>query len=569
MSTENALVSEIPPDAKEVTLEQAAELLPELAGRSSIKSYVDRLIIHDPVIRVYCFAALRKNKHSFTPKMVNLAMHVAERSSYLRQLLVPYFIESHRRDLVNKLIELEGAKAEENSKLPQLLLVAQRANNFTLQIQLHERLYLQTGDVDQIQKAFDLARQRLPWGQAWKHVLRMLLIQSKNLEANLINALQMFEREGARSEYQILARLIAKTEKYNLARIFSAAQINFWKKNYVRCMELLNESGALGKADKNSSFIFSLAARCTEAMGDYEQASKWYAKQNEALASSTASAEEFRKQILERAKLDITGLEKDERANYFMMLGFPRSGTTLLENALSAHSDIATCEETSSFLGPLKTAYSVAVESEDAAEILRQRALIHRKLYYQSIDSYIPQKDFKVAIDKTPILSANIKYMEKIFANKRYIFSIRHPYDVVLSNIKQAYMQNNAMAAFNDMHSACVQYDEVMTDWFDVFPGETDRVCYVRYEELVEDFQNTIERVLKFLGVDWKDEVLNFADHSKTRAVRTPSYANVRKGLTIGVQTSWQNFDFMFDAECRALLDPWVKYFNYEVQNAG
>ena len=44
--------------------------------------------------------------------------------------------------------------------------------------------------------------------------------------------------------------------------------------------------------------------------------------------------------------------------------------------------------------------------------------------------------------------------MEKILPNKHYIFSIRHPYDVVLSNIKQDYAQNSAMTAFNDIHSS-------------------------------------------------------------------------------------------------------------------
>ena len=96
-----------------------------------------------------------------------------------------------------------------------------------------------------------------------------------------------------------------------------------------------------------------------------------------------------------------------------------------------------------------------------------------------------------------------------------------------------------------------------MSDWFDVLPGETDRVCYIKYDDLVTDFRNQMERTLDFLRVDWADEVLNFAKIAETRPVRTPSYANVRKGLTIGVQTSWQNFDFLFDDRCRALLDPW------------
>jgi hypothetical protein len=175
----------------------------------------------------------------------------------------------------------------------------------------------------------------------------------------------------------------------------------------------------------------------------------------------------------------------------------------------------------------------------------------------------VNKKEAQVVIDKTPIISANIKYMQKIFPNKKYIFSIRHPYDVVLSNYKQDYQPNIAMAAFTDIYEACQLYDYVMRNWFEVFPGETEQVHYVKYDDLVNNFEVVIRGTLQFLGVPWTDEVTKFAEHSAKRAVRTPSYANVRKGLTIGVQSSWQNFEFLFDDQCKKLLDPWVKKFGY------
>ncbi|AGY92610.1 hypothetical protein SPICUR_08410 [Spiribacter curvatus] len=167
-------------------------------------------------------------------------------------------------------------------------------------------------------------------------------------------------------------------------------------------------------------------------------------------------------------------------------------------------------------------------------------------MYYDALEQR-RQKSSTILIDKTPILSADIHYMEKLFPAKRYIFSVRHPYDVVLSNFKQRYHQNAAMAAFNEFWSSCDFYDYVMKNWFEVFPGETDRVCYVYYDELVTNFEPTIRRVIDFLGVEWDDAVLDFAEHSKKRAVRTPSYANVRKGLSLGVQSSYQNYLFLFD----------------------
>jgi hypothetical protein len=119
------------------------------------------------------------------------------------------------------------------------------------------------------------------------------------------------------------------------------------------------------------------------------------------------------------------------------------------------------------------------------------------------------------------------------------------------------------MSAFNDLYTSCVLYDYVMTSWYETFPDKTDLVHYVKYDDLVNDFENVMKGVVKFLNVEWNSNINNFVETAKQRAVRTPSYTQVRKGLTIGVQTSWQNFDFLFDEKCKKLLDPWVKKFKY------
>jgi hypothetical protein len=108
-----------------------------------------------------------------------------------------------------------------------------------------------------------------------------------------------------------------------------------------------------------------------------------------------------------------------------------------------------------------------------------------------------------------------------------------------------------------------VQYDFVLRCWFDVFPGQDERVYYVVYDELVNDFDRVIRGTLDHLGVAWSNDVSDFAESSSNRAVRTPSYAKVRQGLGIGVQTTRKDYDFLFDDRCRKLLDPWVERHGY------
>ncbi len=121
-----------------------------------------------------------------------------------------------------------------------------------------------------------------------------------------------------------------------------------------------------------------------------------------------------------------------------------------------------------------------------------------------------------------------------------------------------------AMENFRKLEDACTLYDRVMSIWFGVFPGDSDRVLYVRYDDLVTDFENEVRRTLAFLGVDWSDDVLRFAEISEGRRVATPSYDKVRSGLSLGIQSHWKNYRFALDNPHGAKLHKWIDRFGYE-----
>lgn len=564
MPSENIQTTGNPEVPKDFDLLEAIELIPQIVGQSSDRSYFDRLRILDPVVRVFTLARFCEPEQSCPDYVLAMAIPFAQHSAHLRQMLIQRLLNDCRFDLMEKIVALEKAQAPHSLQLPQRLMVAQYKNDYLAQIDLHEKLFLQTGNLRHIAEATMLSGEWTPWQNAWKHALRKIFTSTAELDRPLITALDMLRHADARVEFATLADQIALIKAPTLAKVYGAAQLLFWKKDYHACLDLLKTTRALAATEGHWPVLLNLAAKCAEAIDDFQQAAVWYKKQNKTQTNERKYIPaHFIRRIDKFSALAVTQMSPDKHSNYFVMTGFPRSGTTLLENALNAHPLIATCEETSSLSSSIRTAYHSDIDQDPEHKNFNLRAAFHRRLYYQNIDRFITKPAATVVIDKTPIISSNIKYMEKIFPTKRYIFSIRHPYDVVLSNLKQVYGQNLAMAAFNDIHDACVLYDKVMSDWFEVFPGETDRVYYVRYDELVTDFRRVIEGALVFLGVDWTDEVMKFAEHSSKRAVRTPSYTNVRKGLTIGVQSSWKNFEFLFDKKCKALLDPWRIRFGY------
>ena len=308
--------------------------------------------------------------------------------------------------------------------------------------------------------------------------------------------------------------------------------------------------------------IVSLKAELMEHLGRFEEAYRSYCKQNKLMRGPGFDTSVFRDRTKAKAEAKIEDAGPDERTDHYLMLGFPRSGTTLLENALASHPEIETFEEISA-LGSLSQFFFTRSES-GTNSFGRNFTLQARARYYREIDRHKNKPGAKVFIDKLPIASADAKFFGKIFPGKRYIFSIRHPYDVVLSCFKQAFTPNAAMDNFTTFADSCRIYDFVMNEWFGTFSLDSEDVCYIRYDRLVTDLKTEISRALSFVGLDWNEEILEFAQRAEERRVKTPSYAKVRSGLSLGVQSGWRNYEFLFRTADARPLDRWVKLFGYE-----
>lgn len=561
-SQKNELCTVLPTAPEDTSLQRAIGLIPYFAGKNDRQSHIDRLRINDDVVRVYSMEEVLLVPGTLDAATVSLAMEMCKRSAWVRYLLIPNLLRLQRFDLVELVKKQESQISAEdlNAQLTQARIDC----DFSAQVLLLEKLFLETGNRHMIREARDIAREHLKWADSWKTVLRVLLTGLEPTDSCMLNALRLLELENNRDMFSVLAQIGRSIKGADVSNAYGTARLLLWDKRYDDCMKVLEMSGALNQEKAKTPIFVNIAAKCQDKMGNYRLAADYYIQQGKSLVSEKFSPERYLRELEAQAAMDIGALPKDVKDNVFIMTGFPRSGTTLLENALASHAGVATCEETSSLISAFPTAYQSWMPKDPERKNLSLRALVHRELYYKNLQRYVHNEDAQVIIDKTPILSSNIRYLEKLFPQKHYVFSIRHPYDVVLSNFRQEYGQNVAMSAFNDFRQSCVLYNYVMSAWFEVFPGETDRVHYVRYDDLVNDFETVVRGTLEFLKLEWDPEVLNFAENAGNRAVRTPSYANVRQGLGMGVQTSWRNYDFLFDEECRALLAPWVERFEYE-----
>lgn len=257
-------------------------------------------------------------------------------------------------------------------------------------------------------------------------------------------------------------------------------------------------------------------------------------------------------------------LDTRRRAPVFLV-GFPRSGTTLLDTMLLGHPDVFVLEE-SRLLPQVAEALGdpLAVAGLDAASAGALRAR-----YFEGLDAIPETRDAPCVIDKSPLHLTLAGFIHRVFPDARFVFCVRHPCDVVLSCFMQNLWVNEVGASFLDIADTALLYDRIMDYWTRCRDCLPLRVHELHYERLVQDAQAGMRAVLDFLELDWHPGVLA---HQRTAIERgrigTPSYAQVAEGLYSRSIGRWQRYAGHL-GPALPLLAPWVRRFGYPEPGAA
>ena len=157
----------------------------------------------------------------------------------------------------------------------------------------------------------------------------------------------------------------------------------------------------------------------------------------------------------------------DDRAAPVFLVGFQRSGTTLIDTILRSHAAIAVIEEK-----PTISKVRAALErfpggEPDGLAALDAAQLAElRQVYFTELDKHLDaESGASIVIDKMPMNTVNAGLIHRIFPQARFLFAERHPCDCVLSCFMQNFEHNAANANFLDLEDAARLYDKVMTVW--------------------------------------------------------------------------------------------------------
>ncbi len=255
-----------------------------------------------------------------------------------------------------------------------------------------------------------------------------------------------------------------------------------------------------------------------------------------------------------------------EAANAFIV-GFPRSGTTLLDQILDSHPGIQVMEEKEAIKDVVQSItgdYPQSLTSLGESDVQKLR-----ELYFKAVDGYITRDPNTILVDKFPLNIRHIPLIARLFPNAKIILAMRHPCDVVLSNFMQNYKINNAMANFFTIEDSAFAYKQVMELWQKSISLLPVNYHSVKYESLVADFNNEVGQLLKFLEVDWDDAVLKYDSHAKKRgAIKTPSYQSVTEPIYQRAKYRWKRYEDQLKPVMND-LEPFIEAFGYQENPGG
>jgi len=247
------------------------------------------------------------------------------------------------------------------------------------------------------------------------------------------------------------------------------------------------------------------------------------------------------------------------------LIGFPRSGTTLLDTILRSHSYIDVVEEK-----PLIYSVEKIIKTKLDLKLnqiyqIKEKDLNYLRAHYMDLilKEKDPNKEASVIVDKFPFQTVCLPLINLLFPDAKIIFAHRNPYDTVLSCFQQTFEPNNAMANFTTIKKSAQIYDLTMSMWINYQKNLSLNFVMSKYEDLLDNFDIHVNEIIKFLNLEWDENIKNYRNTALKRGkINTPSSSQVVQPLYKTSIAKWKNYEKYFE-DSKKYLEKWSKHFNY------
>jgi tetratricopeptide (TPR) repeat protein len=248
---------------------------------------------------------------------------------------------------------------------------------------------------------------------------------------------------------------------------------------------------------------------------------------------------------------------------HVFLLGFVRSGTTLLEQVLASHPDVVALEEAPTLRAIATPFFQEDIDGlEKLRDLTDQQADTLRHDYWTRVRNLGVEPDGKVFVDKEPMATLWLPMITKLFPDAKVILSIRDPRDVVVSAFKHRLRINKLGWSFTDLEETAEFYASVM-DLSATYREMLPLTLYQhRHEDLVTSFDEEVSRICDFLEIEHTASMRDFVETAKRRDIRTPSAEQVRQGLFTEGMGRWRRYGPKTEAIV-PIIQRWIDAYGY------
>ena len=235
-------------------------------------------------------------------------------------------------------------------------------------------------------------------------------------------------------------------------------------------------------------------------------------------------------------QIDFNSHNEPKNLTPIFILGMPRSGTTLVEQIISAHSEVNGAGELK-FLGQLGGTIGLGKKAASQKELLQVR-----ESYLEKLNKLSSGK--KIVTDKMPQNFLYLGLISIIFPEAKIIHVKRDPAATCWSNFKHYFSADGLEYSY--ILKDTVRYFKLYQDLMDFWHENLDIEIYdLNYDNLTNEQEIETKNLVNFLDIGWEDACLS--PHSNKRSVRTASQLQVRKKVYTGSSDVWRKFEPYLD----------------------
>jgi tetratricopeptide (TPR) repeat protein len=256
----------------------------------------------------------------------------------------------------------------------------------------------------------------------------------------------------------------------------------------------------------------------------------------------------------------------DITASPVFIIGFPRSGTTLLEQTLDAHPLLQSMDEQPFLKRALDDAVACGITyPSQLGKLTAEQCEYIRGRYWERVGRKVALQPGKRLVDKNPLNMMRLPLIRRIFPHSPLILAIRHPCDTLLSCYFQYFRAPDLVLMCRDLPTLAGNYRAAFDFWYSQTALLRPASYELRYETLVADFDNQVRGLSEFLQLPWDDAMLAPGAHASGKAfISTPSYSQVIQPVSSKAVGRWKNYERHFQSSLPALT-PLLQRWNYPV----